>query len=195
MAGRSGSNCGERRHRLSFGGGFQALRASHASQAARGPVDPALLEAQARARVTERPEVSFRLCDSTWERITERHGDAATAADFSPAERVVVLVWTLTGIVGNGGIESLLSSDLPGDPGYLLSREAFKTIGCEAAAQALADVAALFPGNKIPGDQHLRRTLLAEHPEATRDAISGRFFELEDAITARLAEYIRKEGL
>jgi hypothetical protein len=51
--------------------------------------------------------VPWRLCNSTWARIVRRYGENANATDFDPTERPVVLVWTVTGIVGNGGFEYL----------------------------------------------------------------------------------------
>ena len=60
----------------------------------------------------------FALCNGKWRAITDRYGDSAKATDFSEDERTVVLVWTVLGIVDNGGFRYLISSELPGDPQY-----------------------------------------------------------------------------
>src|SRR5262245_63775631 len=107
----------------------------------------------------EQRQADWDLCDVTWRRATDRYGDTAVATDFSPTDRVVVLVWTAYGIVENGGFEYLFSSDLPGDPTYQLTLDAFRTIGSVAAASALEDALAAFPTGTPPTEVDERLAL------------------------------------
>ena len=61
---------------------------------------------------------SFTICNNTWKNIINKYGEAAIATDFNESERVIALVWTVTGIIGNGGFEYLFSSNLPSDENY-----------------------------------------------------------------------------
>jgi len=130
------------------------------------------------------------LCNSTWRSITEKYGDAAEASDFAPAERVVVLVWTVAGIIGNGGFEYLFSSDLTGDSGCRMSLDAFKTIKAIEAEKAFKDALEVFPGDTIPAEEE-RLTIFKLHPESARDELAARFFTAEEEIVACLAQFIR----
>jgi len=142
-----------------------------------------------------KPELKapWRLCNSTWQRIVDRYGENPKATDFSPKERPVVLVWTVTGIVENGGFEYLFGEDLPGDPGYQLAIEAFRTIGCKRATRALRDALRLFPDGKVPASVPRRRAVFRAHPDKKRDRLASRFWNAEAEIVTHLAAYIREE--
>ncbi|MCI0411303.1 DMP19 family protein [bacterium] len=81
----------------------------------------------------------WNLCQDTWQQIIDRYGENPSASDFTPREFVVVAVWTVSGIVGNGGFEYLFEGDLPGDTDYQLALMAFRTIGCEEAASTFEE--------------------------------------------------------
>ena len=140
-------------------------------------------------------DVAFEVCNRTWRRITSRYADSRGAAELDELERTVVLVWTVTGIVGNGGFEYLFGGDLPGDPDYHLSLEAFERIGCQDAARSLRDAIAVFPDGKVPEDGKRRRAMYMARPEDERDRLAVAFFEAEAHVTTRLAEYIREHNL
>lgn len=136
----------------------------------------------------------FDLCDSTWRRIASGHGDGALAMDFAPQERVVVLVWTLFGIVENGGFEYLFGSDLPGDPGYRLAVAAFRTIGCEEGAGVIEEAIALCP-QAAEGDAQQRKAAFMAHPQEIRTSLATRLWALEEEMMKQLARYIQSTGL
>jgi hypothetical protein len=133
---------------------------------------------------------AWELCNSAWRGIVDQHGDAARATDFAAHERVVVLVWTVMGIVDNGGFEYLFSSELPGDPGYRLSLAALRTIRCHGAADALEDALRVFPGGQAPLDDATRKAMFDAHPEEERRRLASRFWQAHDAIVMKLAAYI-----
>jgi len=139
-------------------------------------------------------KTDWELCNSTWRRITEKYGDTAKASDFDPNERVAVLAWTVAGIIGNGGFEYLFSSDLPGDPNYQMSLEAFKTIGAKEAEKALKDALAVFPGGETPAEGE-RLAVFKLHPESERDELAARFFAADAEIVVCLAHFIRRSGM
>lgn len=121
-------------------------------------------------------ESDWELCNSAWRRITEKYGETAVASDFNAVERVIVLVWTVTGIIGNGGFEYLFSSDLPGDQNYRMSLEAFKAIEAIEAEKAFKDALSVFPGGEVPASERERLATFKLFPESERDQIATRFF-------------------
>jgi hypothetical protein len=133
------------------------------------------------------------LCQATWKSIVDRYGESAMATDFTPRERVVVAVWTVSGIVGNGGFEYLFGSELPGDPDYQLSLDAFRAIGCDEAVAAFEGALCLFPGGVVPHDDEERATAFATNPEHLRTALASRFWATDDIMVTKLAAFIRKE--
>ncbi len=135
------------------------------------------------------------LCNSTWRRITEKYGETAKASDFDAAERVVVLVWTVSGIIGNGGFEYLFFSDLPGDRNYQMSLEAFKAIGAKEAEKAFEDALAAFPGGEVPVSEGERLATFKLHPESERDQLAARFYAADEEVVSCLSKFIRRSGM
>jgi hypothetical protein len=65
----------------------------------------------------------------TYDRILKRHGDDVQLNEISKPQQVVLAVVNSDGILGNGGFQYLFEGNFPGDPEFLLTREAYKTIG------------------------------------------------------------------
>ena len=59
--------------------------------------------------------------------------------------RTVVLVHAAQGLIDNGGLQYFFESDFPGQPPYLVFVEAYRAIGANGEADALADAVNLFP--------------------------------------------------
>jgi len=137
----------------------------------------------------------FSLCSNVCERITERYGDRTFADMFPEKERNVVLVWTVSGIVENGGFRYLFDSMLPGDPDYALTIMAFEAIGCMKAVEVIRAAICLFSNCQIPLDQVERVYWFDDQPQEIRDALDRAFWNELDSITAYLAEYIRQNTL
>ena len=68
--------------------------------------------------------------------------------------RTVILIHAAQGIIDNGGLQYFFESDFEGQTPYLVFVDAYREIGAEDAAQALADAVKLFP---FP-DPHLYQT-------------------------------------
>jgi hypothetical protein len=135
----------------------------------------------------------WNLCQRAWKALVERHGDNPAATDFTPREFVVVAVWTVSGIVGNGGFEYLFESDLPGDLDYQLSLAAFRMIGCDEAVAAFEGALRLFPGGSVPRDCAERARAFAATSEDVRTRLATRFWAADEDMVTKLAAYIRRE--
>lgn len=145
--------------------------------------------------MSDNRELDFELCNTTYKSIIERRGDDALTTDFSEEERVVALVWSVSGIVENGGFRYLFGIPPLGDPYLEHTIKAFERIGCYEAVKAIKEVLCLFPDCKPPEDKSLRITQYESHPEETRNAIDSRFWDQLDNITKLLANYIRQVKL
>jgi len=134
---------------------------------------------------------NFTVCNDAWKNIIEKYDKAAILTDFKEDERTIALIWTVTGIVGNGGFEYLFSSNLPGDENYELTLKAFEDIKCDEAVSILNDVRSLFPNGEIPPDPDMRMNFFNRVPEEIRDCLAVRFFNANSAIEDALAKYIK----
>src|SRR5207253_10373448 len=123
--------------------------------------------------------------------ITQRHGDGIDVSTLPEEARVVYVVETVVGIVGNGGFNYLFESSFKGDPGFDLTWAAFEAIGCEAALDAIRKALALFPNNRVPRDLSSRLTIYRSGTGGKRHAVDCKFWDAQGEITKCLARYIR----
>ncbi len=137
----------------------------------------------------------YRLCDNINRKIIKKYGEDSNATDFPEKERVVVLVWTATGIIENGGFEYLFSSLLPCDSHYRSTLESFRIIGSSKAVDALSKAFALFPNELPPDDDSTRMSLYKTHSQEELKSINITFYNALDEITHCLAQFIIKNDL
>jgi hypothetical protein len=135
---------------------------------------------------------NFSLCSKTCKKITKKYGAHNSALDYPEAERVVALVWTVAGIVENGGFRYLFGSVLPGDGNYAITINAFKQIGCLNVAETIDKAVHIFPNGEPHIDDHDRVTWFEQQPEQTRNQLDTAFWNELDNITLSLARYIRE---
>ena len=64
-----------------------------------------------------------------------------------PEIQTVVLVHAAQGVIDNGGLQYFFEADFPGRPPYSVFVDAYRTIGANGEAAALAEAAKLFPFN------------------------------------------------
>jgi hypothetical protein len=135
------------------------------------------------------------LCNGLFDRIVAYHGDDIDASAMSEGERVVVLVWHVTGIIGNGGFRYLFEGDLKGDSYFALTAEAFRATGCMKAAEAVRKTLAMFPNSRPPTniEQRLRYYLKRIKGGWPTD-MDKQFFDAEDNLKKCLAGYIRSHA-
>lgn len=134
----------------------------------------------------------FDICNNTWENIGKRYKHRSLASEFSEKERVVVMVWTVFGIIGNGGFEFLFESKLPGDPNYQYTLYAFEKIGCTEAVKVIKQALSLFDNGTPPPDDRVRIKQYLKHQENIRNQINFKFWDLKPEIIKNLANYIIK---
>jgi len=132
------------------------------------------------------------LCNGLFEHLLTLRGEVPDVSAMAEEERIVLLVWQTYGIIGNGGFDYLFGGNLPGDPDYTLTAEAYEMIGCELAAHAFRQALALFPRGEAPRDLDERMRMYRRGPGDRRGQIDGEFFSADKEIEACLARYIRQ---
>lgn len=131
----------------------------------------------------------FELCNNVWKEITSKYSKTSSATDFSEFERIVVLVWTVTGIIENGGFQYLFESELPGDNDLSLTIAAFGCIGCDAAKAVIEEVLSSLEFAGSSKDTYFKRYMKLSLED--RKGFDSRFWSEIDIINTFLAIYIR----
>ncbi|QDT36529.1 hypothetical protein Pan189_08880 [Stratiformator vulcanicus] len=136
------------------------------------------------------------LADVTFERILKQHGDDVDPSKIAKPQQTVMLVYHSFGIIGNGGFQYLFEGDFPGDPEFLLTRQAYKTIGASAASAAFEKAFAVFPNSTPPADID-RRLEMWQSKYKLMDAIKDKsspdalYFDAMDGVMKKLNAYIK----
>lgn len=133
--------------------------------------------------------------------LLERASDFAFARlkdagnDFSRLStplQTVAVIYSVQGIIDNGGLEYLFESDFDGTPEYSFFVEAYRRVGAESAASCIEVAAALFPFSQ----PHLHEAKRQKWLEDVREDESHKFVKLsrivcgDKAVFAKLAEYV-----
>jgi hypothetical protein len=105
---------------------------------------------------------------------------------YTEEERIVTLVWHAAGIIGNGGFESLFEGEFNGDPGYIYTAAAFKTIGALESYAAIQRALGIF-GGQYPADPEQRIAAWLRVSEDERSAMEERFYDDAEIMHSRLA--------
>jgi len=136
------------------------------------------------------------LASAIFLRILKKYGDDIDPSNLPKAQQTVLLIWHSFGILGNGGFQYLFEGDIPGDPEYLLTRQAYKTIGATEALVAFNKAFAVFPKAIPPADIDHRLELWQ-----SQDSIRGSwndknspdrlFFKAMDGVEEKLNDYIK----
>lgn len=134
----------------------------------------------------------FELCNCSWKRIVENHGNNPTAKDFNEYEQVIVMVWTLTGIIENGGFRYLFESELPGDIDFILSMKALGIIGCNEAEKILSEIIDRL--QKVGDSRVSNSKKYEEISEDEQNRFDSRFWAEIDNINKQLAGFIRRNN-
>ena len=113
-----------------------------------------------------------------------------------PVERVIMLVWHVSGIIGNGGFEYLFAGEIPGDPDFRICAEACKTAGLTRSYEAYQEAFSMFPGGSVPHDPEERSRLFDEANRSARYLINRKLWRdgWDHLLEKKLAEFIRKNA-
>src|SRR3954453_11482867 len=92
--------------------------------------------------------------------------DAGTPlSDFPWPARVLVLIMSAQGILDNGGLVYFFENDWPGNSPSSLFEDAYRTIGADTVADAIAATAPAFELPEPHRDCPARRAWLDQHRE------------------------------
>lgn len=136
------------------------------------------------------------LADATFERILKKHGESVDPSKIPKPQQTVLLVIHAHGIIGNGGFQYLFEGDFTGDPEFLLTRQAFKTIGATDASTAFEKAFAVFPNSTPPADIE-RRLEMWQSKYNLMDAINNKsspdsmYFSAMNGVEEKLNAYIK----
>jgi hypothetical protein len=133
----------------------------------------------------------FEVCNGVFKRIIEYYSEDIDASGIPEHERVVLLVWHVAGIVGNGGFRYLFEGDLKGDPYFALTAKAFRATGCKEAAEAVQKTLAIFPNSRPPKDIDKRLTYYLKRCKSSITDMDRQFFAADGELKKCLANYIR----
>jgi len=133
------------------------------------------------------------LVGGTFSKISDRYKHWVDASGYTPIERIVMLVWHVTGLIDNGGFEYLFADEIPGDPDFRICAEAFKIVGLSCSYEAFQDAFRLFPGEIVPCDPGVRLQLYEKANCSARAATNRKFWRdgSDHLVEKKLAEFIR----
>jgi len=136
------------------------------------------------------------LVNGTSHKIGDRYGHWVDATQYTPEEKVIMLVWHSSGIIDNGGFEYLFAGDFPGDPDYHITAEAYKTAELWRAYEAFQEAFALFPEGKVPHDRAERNEQYQAANRSARDRLNRKLWQdtYDGTGERKLAEFIRKNA-
>lgn len=135
------------------------------------------------------------LADTTFKRILKKHGDDVDPSKIPKPQQTVMLVYHSHGILGNGGFQYLFEGDFTGDPEFLLTRQAYKTIGATDASAAFEKAFAVFPNSTPPANIE-RRIGMWQSKYNLRDSLTddsspdSMYFSAMDGVMQKLNDYI-----
>lgn len=136
------------------------------------------------------------IADEVFKRILKKHGDGVDPSKLPKAQQTVLLVYHAHGLIGNGGFQYLFEGDFPGDPEFLLTRQAYKTIGATSAVAAFEKAFAVFPNSTPPSDINRRIKMWQSKynlVDSLRDesAPDSMYFSADDSVMEKLVDYIK----
>ena len=108
--------------------------------------------------------------------------------------RTVAILYSVQGIIDNGGFQYLFENDFPFDPPYSTFSEAYRRIGAAQNAERLDKAAAMFPFENPHLYQEKRLTFMETLEE------DAEFFELgnqvcgDETVWSALEDYARKNA-
>lgn len=127
--------------------------------------------------------------DAVFCRIADREGQRGSDS-ITDIERVVLLVWHASGIIGNGGFHYFFECALP----LLPTAQAYGRIGVDQAASILRRLQEFFPERHIPDDYDERMAIVRrfydEHAELLSQ-LEREFYSTDVLMEQQLAGWIR----
>lgn len=137
----------------------------------------------------------YDLPDATIKRILKKYGQNIDPSKMPLPHQTVLLVYHSHGILGNGGFQYLFEGDFPGDPEFLLTRQAYQTIGAADVIAAFEKAFAVFPHSTPPAniEQRLemwqaKHNLMASLTDKSSPDMM--YFHARKGVMKKLSDYI-----
>jgi hypothetical protein len=133
----------------------------------------------------------FDLVNGTFVKIGARYHHWVDASQYTPEERVIMLVWHSAGIIGNGGFEYLFAGEFPGDLDFHITAEAYRIAGIDRSYEAFQTAFSLFPNGIVPRDPQERSRLYEMANKSVREGLNRKVWHDDRVLSKKLAECIR----
>ena len=136
------------------------------------------------------------LATAMFTRLLNQYGDNVDTSKIPMPQQTMMLVYHSYGIIGNGGFQYLFEENFPGDPEFLLTQQAYKTIGASNASVAFEKAFAAFPNSTPPADLDRRLEMWQSkyNRKYLRDDKSSPdhiYFNAMDEVMSKLNLYIK----
>jgi hypothetical protein len=131
----------------------------------------------------------FEMIDATFNALAERERRLGSEC-IDEVERVVLLLWHASGIIGNGGFRYFFECGLS----LPATTEAYARTGVKPAANILGRVLDLFPAKVVPDDYDERMALvegLYEQNAELLDHLEEEFYSTDELMEQQVAGWIR----
>jgi hypothetical protein len=142
-------------------------------------------------RMKNQDAILERASELAFQQLAAADGDVAKLAE---PHRTVAIVYSAQGVIDNGGLIYFFESDWPGNPPYALFADAYRRIGCAAAADAIEQAANSFGVLHPEQEPALRNAYMerfsepAGHDYIWDDPICG-----DERVWTNLAKWIQKQ--
>jgi hypothetical protein len=136
----------------------------------------------------------FDLADGTFEKIFVRYKYWVNVFEYSPLERVIMLIWQSGRMIDAGGFEYFFRNEFEGDPDFSITADSYRVAGIDRSYEAFQAAFRLFPGGTVPHDPQERNRLYEMANLSAREGLN-RTILYDDRVRAKkLAEFIRKNA-
>jgi hypothetical protein len=131
------------------------------------------------------------LVNGTFDKIFARYRYWVDVLEYSPVERVILLVLESARMIGGGGFDYLFTQEIEGDPDFRIAAEAHSIAGIARSYEAFQEAFALFPGGVVPHDPQERSRLYEAANKSARERLNRKVWYDEYDRERKLAEFIR----
>jgi hypothetical protein len=133
----------------------------------------------------------FDLVDGTFDKIFARYKYWVDVFEYSPVERVIMLVWQSASMIDGGGFEYLFTNEFEGDPDFHLTAEAYRIAGIDRSYEAFQAAFGLLPGGIVPHDPQERSRLYEAANKSAREGLNRKVWHDDRVRAKKLAQFIR----
>ncbi len=111
------------------------------------------------------------ILSQAWEIVDAAYQPHQDIKRLSEPHQTVLLIYSAQGIIDNGGFHYFFESDFPNNPPYTVFIDAYRRIGAQDAADALAAAVARFPFPQPHLDCEARNQFMIDNSTEEEDVI------------------------